>query len=217
VTRPRRTPPVTFVLALGVAVSVLVGPGPVAPASGSGNGVAVAVAVAARTARPAAVVAAAVRAPAWGLGDSVMLGSRSLLLAHGFSVNATVSRQFSAAPALVAALARSGHLRRNVVIHLGTNGTISGSDCRAVVRTAGPTRRVFLVTVHARRSWTAQANRAIHACAALFGSRRVVVLDWARLAAAHPSWFGSDGIHPKSAGRRAYTALLVTGVARYGV
>ena len=146
-----------------------------------------------------------------------MLGSRSLLLAHRFSVNATVSRQFSTAPALVAALARSGHLRRNVVIHLGTNGSISGSDCRAVVRTAGPTRRVFLVTIHARRSWTAKDNRTIVACAAVFGTRRVVVLDWARLAAAHPAWFGPDGIHPESACRRAYTALIVNGVARYGV
>ena len=168
-------------------------------------------------ARGTAVATAVVRAPAYGLGDSVMLGSKTLLASHRIPVNAAVSRQFSSAPAIVAAWARAGVLRRNLVIHLGTNGTIAAKDCRSVVTTAGPTRRVFLLTVHAKRSWTAQANKAIRACAAAYGSRRVIVLDWDAAARLHPGWLSSDGIHPNSTGRRYYTSLIVNGIARYGV
>ena len=164
-----------------------------------------------------AVAAAVVRAPAYGLGDSVMLGSKTLLASHRIPVNAVVSRQFSAAPAIVASWARAGVVRRNLVIHLGTNGTIAAKDCRSVVTTAGPTRRVFLLTVHAKRSWTAQANRTIRACAAAYGTRRVVVLDWDAAARLHPGWLSAYGIHPNTTGRRYYTSLILTGIARYGV
>ena len=169
-----------------------------------------------RTVRGTAAVPRVVRAPAYGLGDSVMLGSKSLLASHRIPVNAAVSRQFSAAPAIVAAWARAGVLRRNLVLHLGTNGTIAGKDCRSVVTSAGPTRRVFLLTVHAKRSWTAQANKAIRACAAAYGPKRVIVLDWDAAARLHPSWLSADGIHPNGTGRRYYTSLIVNGIARYG-
>ena len=156
-------------------------------------------------------------APTLALGDSVMLGSLAPLRAHGVRVDAKVSRQFSMSPALVRAYRRASSLPSNVVVHLGTNGTVTGSDCRAVVDAAGPARRVFLVTIHARRVWTTQANRSIRACAAHYGTARVVVLDWATLAAAHPRWFWSDGIHPNSTGQRAYASMITAGVARYGV
>jgi len=156
-------------------------------------------------------------APTLALGDSVMLGSLAPLRAHGVRVDAKVSRQFSMAPALVRAYRRASSLPSNVVVHLGTNGTVSGSDCRAVVDAAGPARRLFLVTIHARRVWTTQANRSIRACAAHYGTARVVVLDWATLAAAHPRWFWSDGIHPNSTGQRAYASMITAAVARYGV
>jgi hypothetical protein len=173
------------------------------------------VAVAALTVLGAARAEAS--APTLGLGDSVMLGSVSLLHAHGVRVDAKVSRQFSMAPALVRAYRRAASLPPNVVVHLGTNGTVSGADCRAVVDASGPARRVFLVTIHARRVWTTHANRSIRACAAHYGTSRVVVLDWATLAAAHPGWFWSDGIHPNSTGQRSYAAIITSAIARYGV
>jgi len=176
---------------------------------------AVLVAVAAFTSLSAAPAEAS--APGLGLGDSVMLGSVSLLHAHGVRVDAKVSRQFAMAPALVRAYRRAKALPPNVVVHLGTNGTVSGSDCRAVVDAAGSSRRVFLVTIHAHRVWTTQANRSIRGCAAHYGTSRVVVLDWAALAAAHPRWFWSDGIHPNSTGQRAYAAMITSGIGRYGV
>jgi len=152
-----------------------------------------------------------------GIGDSVMLGSASVLRSDGVSVNAQVSRQFSAAPALVRSYRRAMALPSNLVVHLGTNGTVSGANCRAVVDAAGPSRRVFLVTIHARRVWTTGANRSIRACAAHYGPSRVVVLDWAGLSAPHPDWFSPDGIHPNSTGVRRYAALIASGIERHGV
>jgi hypothetical protein len=205
------------VLALCVLAGVLSGCASSAPSPTAPPGASAAVAVVVRAVPVRAAVVTVARAPAYGLGDSVMLGSKTLLAGHRIPINAVVSRQFSDAPRLVAAWKRAGGLRRNLVIHLGTNGTIAAKDCRAVVTTAGPTRRVFLVTVHAKRSWTAQANRAIRACAALYGPSRVIVLDWDAAARAHPGWLSADGIHPNATGRRSYTALIVNGIARYGV
>jgi hypothetical protein len=106
---------------------------------------------------------------------------------------------------------------RNVVVSLGTNGTITPSDCRVMVRAAGPTRRVFLVNDHAPRSWIAGNNREIGRCAASFPQGRVIVVDWATPAAAHPGWFAGDGIHPNSSGSQGFTSLVRSAVARRGL
>jgi hypothetical protein len=50
--------------------------------------------------------------------------------------------------AIVRNLAENGHLRRTIVIHLGTNGVlIQPSQCDSISRIARSRRRVFLVTV----------------------------------------------------------------------
>ena len=84
----------------------------------------------------------------YAVGDSVMLGARSDLRASGFGVDATESRQAYKGPSLLRK--RGGRLPMNVVVHLGTNGTYPLATCKALVKAAGPDRRVFLVTVHVR-------------------------------------------------------------------
>jgi lysophospholipase L1-like esterase len=146
-----------------------------------------------------------------------MLGSKPWFSSRGWRVDAQVGRQFSAGVPILRSYARSGSMPRNVVVSLGTNGTVSPSDCRSMVNAAGPARRVFLVNNHADRSWIAGNNRAIRACAAAFARNRVIVVDWATPAGAHPGWFGSDGIHPNSTGRRNYTGLVGAALARSGL
>ena len=153
----------------------------------------------------------------WGLGDSVMLGSRPLFAARRWRVDAKVGRQFSAGVPILRSYARSGAMPRNVVISLGTNGTVSLADCRTMVTTSGPSRRVFLVNDHAARSWIPGNNLTIRRCAASFAGNRVIVVDWATPAAAHPWWFGGDGIHPNASGRKGYMGLVVAAVARAGL
>jgi hypothetical protein len=172
-------------------------------------------------AQPAAVLPppapAQVGAGRWAVGDSVMLGAKAQLTASGIRVDAVESRQFHAGIALVRAARDAGVLPRDVIVHLGTNGTASLGDCRAVVSTAGVARRVFLVTVHGPRSWMRRDNAQLEACAASYPDQRVVIIDWDRVASQHPEWFYADGIHLDGAGRVAYAALVTSVVAARGL
>lgn len=142
----------------------------------------------------------------YALGDSVMLGARSALKDAGFGVDATESRQAYSGPAL---LRRKGErLPTNVVVHLGTNGTYPLSTCKALVKAAGPDRRVFLVTVHVPRSWEKSNNAVIRQCDRAFAADRVHVIDWDAVVRQHPSWLYSDRIHLKPAGGRGFARLL---------
>lgn len=151
----------------------------------------------------------------WALGDSVMLGAKTNLANRGFIVNAKTSRQFGTAVPLVRE--RLGWLPRNVVIHLGTNGYITLSDCKRVVSLAGAGRKVFLVTTKAPRVWQSANNRTLRACDAAFAANRVMLIDWYRAAYGKSSWVYSDGIHLTPTGRTAYAALIDGAVDRYGL
>ncbi len=144
----------------------------------------------------------------YALGDSVMLGARSGLTARGFQVNATESRQFSAAVPIVKAKAKNGSLPRNLVVALGTNGYIALSDCKAIVAAAGSTRRVFLVTNRVPRVWQKANNDRMRACDSYFASGRVAIIDWYGYSAGHSSWFYSDKFHLKPTGQSAYARFL---------
>lgn len=137
-----------------------------------------------------------------------MVGARSELVARGFRVDAHESRQAYSAPA--ALRSRADRLPANVVVHMGTNGTFPRKTCEALVRAMGDEHRVFLVTVHAKRSWAAGNNAMIRACARAHPGVRVI--DWDAAARRHPGWLYSDGIHLKPAGARGYAELIDTAV-----
>lgn len=203
----------------GVTAAVALGTGVPAQASSPTAHHAVVASHAVAAGAAAGRVAPAVVVPPgrYAIGDSVMLGSKKLLTARGIRVDATVSRQFSAAVPLLASLRRANRLPRNVIVHLGTNGIVKVSDCKAIVNDAGPARRIFLVTAHGVRSWIPTANAHLRACAAAYPGRRVVVVDWDKAAAGHRSWFYADGIHPNPSGRPHYVALITSYLARYGL
>ena len=148
----------------------------------------------------------------FAVGDSVMLGAADELRALGFKVDAQESRQSYKGPSL---LRRQGtSLPANVVVHLGTNGTFPLDVCKRIVRTAGQSRRVFLVTVHVPRSWMKGNNKVIRACDEAFAADRVHVIDWNSTVAQHPSWLYSDRTHLKPAGQRGFAALVSSEVER---
>jgi hypothetical protein len=146
-----------------------------------------------------------------GIGDSVMLGAKSELHAHGFGiVDATVSRQYYAAPSRVVYWKRLGKLPKNVVIHLGNNGIVLLSDCYHAVQAAG-NRRVFLVNLKVPRSWRIRDNKTLHHCARHFG--RAYLVDWYGYSHDHPRWFAKDGYHLTGTGARAYAGLISRRIA----
>lgn len=145
-------------------------------------------------------------------GDSVMLGARSALKAAGFRVDAHESRQAYSAPSTMRK--RSDRLPHDVVVHLGTNGTFPRSTCDALVRALTPEHRLFLVTVHARRSWVRGNNAMLRACVRAHSDQGVRLVDWDAAASARPSWLYSDGIHLRPSGARGYARLIDAAIAQ---
>jgi hypothetical protein len=159
-----------------------------------------------------ATSAAAIPRGRVAIGDSVMLGAAEELRARGFRrVDAVVSRQFSSADNVLRSYRRSGRLARNVIIGLGTNGTVTLSQCHRAVA-AAPHRAVFLVNNRVPRSWQARNNRVLGACAGDFG--RVRLINWYRKSSGHPGWIASDGYHLTSVGQNRYARYIDSRVDR---
>jgi len=164
-----------------------------------------------------ALAATAQAAPAGRIviGDSVSGMNTGALAAHGFRVDYTVSRQFGEVLGVMASY--GSRLPRNVVIALGTNGTISLSTCQAAVRAAGTTRRVFLVTNRMPRSWEDGNNATLRACDRSFASSRVQIIDWWALSDRQSGWFYKDGYHPNEwLGAKRFANLIDRAVDAYG-
>ena len=145
------------------------------------------------------------------IGDSVMLGARWVMKKNGIAiVDARKSRQATAGPALLRK--RGSKLPVNVVVHLGSNGTFTRDACEAMITAAGPTRRVFFLTLAVPRSWEAKNNAVIRGCVAAH-SGRTFIIGWHAMAAKHPKWVYSDGIHLRPAGAKGYARMIEQAVA----
>jgi lysophospholipase L1-like esterase len=151
-------------------------------------------------------------------GDSLAVGTSWYLSTYipGWTIHGTlaVSRHASQGVRSIEERAREGLLERVVVVDLGTNddpGAVSrfAGYVRDVVRAAGPSRCVVWSTIN-RPPYGGVPysgyNAALKALDARY--RNLHVFDWAGLAAAHPEWFGSDGVHPNTPGYRARAAGL---------
>lgn len=151
-------------------------------------------------------------------GDSLSVGTGWYLSSHlrGWTMRAAVavSRHASEGVASVEARAQAGQLERVVVVDLGTNDDPSAVSTfagyvRDVVRVAGPSRCVIWSTIN-RPPYNGISydgyNRVLRQLDARY--KTLHVFDWAGLAKAHPEWFGSDGVHPSTAGYRARASGL---------
>ncbi len=131
-----------------------------------------------------------------------MLGAAGAL--GGIPVDAIVSRQFSQLPGVLASYRDQGRLPGTIVVHLGTNGTVSGGDLDAAMQIAAG-RRVVFVNVWVPRSWEGQSNAAISAGVARWPNARLG--DWRSIAAQGGMVVG-DGYHMSAAGAQAYAAMI---------
>ncbi len=149
------------------------------------------------------------------VGDSLMVSVTPWMSAQGFRVHAKVGRQFSTAPGIVRSFGSA--LPRNLVVELGTNGTVSLGACRSVIDTAGKYRRVFLVTARVPRSWEAGNLRTLGSCDASYSSKRVRIIDWYAHSEGHPEWFVGDRVHLSASGRQAFQKLIDSAVDKHGL
>jgi len=150
----------------------------------------------------------------FALGDSVMLGAKPRLENRGFAVNTAISRQVYDGVNILKSKRRSGALHKQTVVHLGTNGTFSASQCRAMHRIVGKKRNLFLLTVKVPRSWEDLNNRVIRRCAKRY--RNTFLIDWRKFVSNHRGLIESDGYHLTPRGQRKYTALVDRKVDRLG-
>ncbi|TMK46543.1 MAG: acyltransferase [Actinobacteria bacterium] len=123
------------------------------------------------------------------IGDSVMLGAEADLAEAlpGATVDAVEGRQASSAFSLIDGLVNTSHLGADVVLHIGTNGTID------------PQALDTVLTLMAERRHP-----------------NVALLDWNTAASAHPEWLWNDGIHLRPAGAAAYRDLILDALRHEG-
>ena len=141
-----------------------------------------------------------------------MLGARAALLATvtGMAVDAIKSRQFGDAINVVTQYKNLLALPNVVVIHLGTNGRISGDQFDQMMRTIGPDRRVYFLTARVPRLWESEVNATLHAGATRWSNAHV--LEWRDYSGCHDDWFVADGFHLRTPGQQAYAAFIRDGL-----
>jgi hypothetical protein len=146
------------------------------------------------------------------IGDSVMLGAKDALQARlGDGVlwlDAKESRQFGAGVDLIRSLRDQGQLGDEVVVQLGTNGTVDPAAFDDMMQILAPARRVVIVNAKVPRPWEDQVNGTLGD-----GVRRyknAVLLDWHDIGDDHPEYFYDDAIHLRPQGAAAYTDLVAS-------
>ena len=144
------------------------------------------------------------------VGDSIMLGASSALDRQfpGIAIDAKVGRQFSEGVEIVRTLSAAGTIPGTVIIHLGTNGTVSTSKCDELFGLLAG-KRIVLVNLHVPRPWEGPNNDVLAACAARHGA---AVVDW------HTGAVGlaHDGYHLGGPGPAAYASLIAATLAGMG-
>lgn len=153
---------------------------------------------------------------AMAIGDSVMLGTKPEIEKRlpGVTVDATVSRQFSAAPEMVRALMAGSSPPELIVIGLGSNGPARESDFDAVMEAAVDVPLVAFVNVRVPRQWEDTSNRVIAEGVARYDN--AVLIDWYSASIDRSELFAGDGVHPKQAGRVIIAELLANAVFPLG-
>ena len=144
-----------------------------------------------------------------GLGDSVLLEAKAELERRlpDASIDAEVARQFKELLAVARAHRDSGALGPLVILQLGNNGPVTGSQFDEIMEVLQAAQRVVVINVKVPRPWEAPNNEMMAA-----GVRRwpnAVLLDWHKVGTANPWYFGDDGTHMGPTGIRAFTELIL--------
>ncbi|MCT3247384.1 acetyltransferase [Lactiplantibacillus plantarum] len=148
------------------------------------------------------------------IGDSVLLDVSPDLqdVIPGTVVQGRVGRQVTEVPGIINSLKSQGQLAHNVLLNIGTNGTITDDQAEQVVKLIGKDRQIFWVTAHVpTQSWQNQVNAQIAKTAKKHAN--VHVIDWHGRAQNQSGWFADDNVHPSTTGNRQLTNLIANRIA----
>lgn len=144
------------------------------------------------------------------IGDSVMAdASQDIqeIMPHAY-VDAEVGRQGSATPAVIKDLKAKGQLQKNVILNLGTNGTMDSQTINDILTAIGKDHRVYWITPHVpTRDWEQTVCDQIKQAAKQ--NANVHVIDWNQAANGHAEWFAQDKVHMNEQGNAYFTRLIV--------
>ena len=148
------------------------------------------------------------RAHVTGLGDSVLLEAKAQLERRlpDASIDAEVGRQYKDLLVLARSMRDSGQLGDTVILQLGNNGPVTGSqfdDLMDVLRG----RRVVVVNVKVARPWEAPNNAMLAQGVARWPD--AVLVDWHKEGAAHPELFADDGTHMGPTGVSIFVEMIL--------
>ena len=126
-------------------------------------------------------------------------------------IETKIGRQFYELPDLLAYYAKTGKMRKIVVIALGTNGTIYKKDMEKVMKTLEG-HEVYLISTVMPDSWQKSVNEEI--MNASLQHSNVKVIDWYSFAKNKREYFYKDGTHPKPDAAKKYVDLIYSVVSK---
>ncbi|MYV36573.1 acyltransferase family protein [Weissella cibaria] len=146
------------------------------------------------------------------VGDSVMVDVAPDLqeLMPNTVADAAVGRQAYSVPGILQSYAGRGVLAPNVIISIGTNGTIGEDVFKQIMNTVGD-RQVYWVNGYADRSWIATNNQFLTSQASQYPNLHIV--DWYDAVKDHADWLGDDHVHPNPNGSVQYAAEIAKAMA----
>jgi len=144
-----------------------------------------------------------------GLGDSVLLVAKAELERRlpDASIDAEVGRQFKELVSLARALRDGGGLGEVVILQLGNNGPVTGSQFDEIMDVLKGVRRVVVINVKVSRPWEGPNNAMLAE-----GVNRwpnAVLVDWHKHGAARPELFADDGTHMGPTGVQLFVELVL--------
>lgn len=145
------------------------------------------------------------------IGDSVMLGAKSNLLAKipKSYVDAQGSRGIDAAPSIISNIKAQGKLPEIIVVSLITNWrNVTEGSFDAIVNAAGPGHKFIFVTGYCGPTYPRDSQNTVLKNYVSSHSDTWLA-DWHAIASNDWSLMYSDRIHLNPAGREAYANLIV--------
>ncbi len=142
------------------------------------------------------------------IGDSLIITSADGITYRfpGTTYAAKSNRQWKDANRVLADALAQDQVKDNVVVHFGTNAGVEEDALREFLDTLGPERRVVLMNLYGRSSFTEPSNEIIDEVAAEYPL--ATVGDWSAAATAQPDTMQSDGIHPDIKGMHVYAGVV---------
>ena len=144
-----------------------------------------------------------------GLGDSVLLEAKATLESRlpSASIDAVVGRQFKELLAEATMLRDSGKLGDEVILQMGNNGPVTGSQFDDIMDVLKGARRVVVINVKVPRPWEGPNNDVLAAGVSRWPTS--VLVDWHKQGSAHPELFADDGTHMGPTGVSIFVELIL--------